>query len=165
MQFLIDTYQQLMVSLANLPAEIEAAQGDLADVKRAAADTKRLMEQHEQAASLRIEGKNADERKAKLALALANDNAFQRLTAAQRKEQTDIDALTIEVESLTRQYGAVCFQAQLHASLLQYLGNAKAPADVRLDSLNDVVFQPTQYTTRSNGNSYVTAEDAAAIGL
>lgn len=163
---ILEQYKALMVSLANLPAEIQAAQGDLADVRRQAADTKRLLDQHEQAASLRIEGKNADERKAKLALALANDNAFQRLTAAQRKEQTDIDALTIEVESLTRQYGAVCFQAQLHAGLMQYLSNAKAPvALLPTDSLGDVVFQPTQYTARTNGNSYVTADDAASIGL
>ena len=164
---ILEQYKALMVSLSNLPAEIQAAQGDLADVKRQAADTKRLLEQHEQAASLRIEGKNADERKAKLALALASDNTFQLLTNAQRKEQADIDALTIEVESLTRQYGAVCFQAQLHAGLMQYLSNAKAPVAVLpTDTLGDVMFQPTQYAPRTtNGNSYVTADDAAIIGL
>lgn len=158
---ILGQYKALMVSLSNLPAEVAAAQGDLADIKRNAADTKRLLEQHEQAASLRIEGKNAEERKAKLALALASDSTFQRLTAAQRKEQQDIDAITIEAEMLTRQYGAVCFQAQLLAGLMQYLGNAKAPVEVLpTDSLGDVVFAP-----RTNGNSYVTADDAAAIGL
>lgn len=158
---ILQQYTALMAALTNLPAEIAAAQGDLAEAKRTTADTKRLIEQHEQETALRIEGKNAEERKAKLALALANDAAYQRLTAAQRKEQQDIDALTIEVESLTRQYGAVCFQAQLHAGLMQYLSNARTPVTVlETDSLGDVVFAP-----RANNNTYVMADDAAAIGL
>jgi hypothetical protein len=158
---ILQQYQALMGSLYNLPADIAVAQSDLADIKRQAADTKRLLEQHEQAMVLQIGGKNAEERKANLCLALADNTTFQRLTAAQRKEQQDIDAITIEADMLTRQYGAVCFQAQLLAGLMQYLSNAKAPVEVLpTDSLGDVVFAP-----RANGNTYVTADDAAAIGL
>lgn len=161
---IFDQYKALMASLSNLPAEIAAAEGDKAALKRQISDTKRLVEQHEQAIALNVEGKNAEERKARLALALASDAAYQRLIKAQRQEAEELDTLQVEADMLTRQYGAVCFEAQLLAGLMQYLSNAKAPVTTTTtDSLGDVVFQPTSYTTRSNGNTYVSSADAAAF--
>jgi hypothetical protein len=162
---IFEQYKALMASLSNLPAEIAAAEGDKAVLKRQSADTKRLVEQHEQAIALNIEGKNAEERKARLALALAQDAAYQRLIKAQRQEAEELDTLQVEVDMLTRQYGAVCFEAQLLSGLMQYLSNAKAPVTVTTtDSLGDVVFQPTSYATRSDNNTtYVTSADAAAF--
>jgi hypothetical protein len=98
-------------------------------------------------------------------LALAQDAAYQRLIKAQRQEAEELDTLQVEVDMLTRQYGAVCFEAQLLSGLMQYLSNAKAPVTVTTtDSLGDVVFQPTSYATRSDNNTtYVTSADAAAF--
>lgn len=156
---LIATYSQLMTELANLPAEIAKAQEDLTVIKRQAAQTKETMAQTEAATALTIEGKNAEERKAKLTQALAATPVYVRLSNALRAETEEADTLANEVAALERQYGAVCYQARLHAALLQYLGNAGAPVG-KVDSLGDVMF-----ATKANGNSYVTAADAADLGL
>lgn len=164
-QQLIDTYRALMASLTHLPLEIQATQGDLNEARRTAADTKRLLDEAEMMAVANAEGANAEKRKADASLRLAGNAAFQRLTAALRKEQAEVALLQAEVDGLTNQFAAVGYQARLHAGLFTFLGSAGAPIPATLDGLGDVVFQPTQYTTRSNGNSYVTAEDAAQIGL
>lgn len=164
-QQLIDTYKALMASLATLPLEIQAAQSNLNEVRRTAADTKRLLDEAETVAIANAEGSNAEKRKADASLKLAGNLAYQRLAAALRKEQADVAALQTEVDSLTNQFAAVGYQARLHAGLFAFLGSAGTPVPANLDGLGDVVFQPTQYTLRGNGNSYVTADDAAQIGL
>jgi hypothetical protein len=50
----------------------------------------------------------------------------------------------------------------VHAALCAFLGSAGAP--VNLNSLGDVVFPPAT-ATRHNNNHFVTADDAAQIGL
>lgn len=158
---LINTYTQLMTELDNLPQEIAAAQNDLLAVKRQVSDSKTLLDSLEASLSLTIEGKNAEERKARLTQALSTHQNYQRIRATLRKESEEADNLTNTVDALTRQYGAVSFQARLHAALLTYLGSAGAP--VRLDSLGDVVFPPAR--TPHYNNHHVTADDAAQIGL
>jgi hypothetical protein len=164
---ILQQYKALMVSLSNLPNDIHAAQSDLNKAKRTAADTKRLLDETETMTVAGAEGSNAEKRKADVAVKLANNQAYQRLMTAYLKEQAEVETLTNEVDMLIRQYGAVSFQARLHAALMTYLGNAGAPVTVLpTDSLDDVVFQSTNNAPRTaNGNSYVTAEDAAQIGL
>lgn len=156
---LIATYSQLMTELANLPAEVAKAQEGLTEAKRTQADTDKMLKQIEAAIALSIDGKNAEERKAKLTQALADDGRCQMVAASLRNVTTTVETLANEVAALERQYGAVCYQARLHAALLQYLGNAGAPVG-KVDSLGDVMF-----ATKTNGNSYVTAADAADLGL
>ena len=164
-QQLIDTYKALMASLTHLPLEIQAAQSDLNDARRTAADTKRLLDEAEMLAVANAEGSNAEKRKADATIKLAGNGSFQRLSAALRKEQAEVAALQTEVDGLTNQFAAVGYQARLHAALFTFLGSAGAPIPANLDGLGDVVFQPVNYAQRGNGNSYVTAEDAAQIGL
>ena len=159
---LINTYTQLMTDLDNLPHEIAAAQNDLTAVKRQVNDSKTLLDNIEASLSLTIEGKNAEERKAKLVQALTTHQNYQRIKATLRKESEEADMLANSVDTLTRQYGAVCYQARLHAALCSFLGSAGAP--VNLHSLSDVVFPPAS-STRHNNNHLVTADDAAQIGL
>jgi hypothetical protein len=154
-QQMLQTYQELMESLAALPLAIFEAQGHLAEAKRALADTKSLINEHELAALANAEGSNETKRKADSALRLANNQVYQRLQAAQRREQALADDIAVLVERLTREYGAACYQSTLHAGLLNYLANGKAPVT---DSLGDVVFQPKEHN-----NVYVTGADAAAF--
>lgn len=161
---LLATYTDLMTSLEGLPQEIAAAQNDLSAVKRQMADSKTLLDTIEAQLSLSIEGKNAEERKAKLMQALAAHQNYQRLRQTMRKESEEADTLTNDVDALTRQYGAVCYQTRLHSALLTYLGSAGAP--VPLNELGDVVFAHAGATHNTNGfNSSITAIDAETLGL
>lgn len=162
---LLATYNDLMSSLAALPEEIALAQGDLTEVKRQIGDSKTLLDSIEASLSLTIEGKNAEERKARLMQALETHQNYQRIKAALRKESAQADGLANDVDSLTRQYGAVSFQARLHAALLTYLGNAS----VHIAALgNDVLFTPPVNAPRTTGNGFngtATVADAETLGL
>lgn len=174
---LIETYRNLMTSLATLPDEIAAAQSDLSAAKAQQADTKRRMEDIELMLSGTVEGKNADERKAKLADALKGNRAYQDTLQLHRKDSADVAALNIEVDKLTNQYAAVGYQARLHSALLTYLGSAGVP--VSTDKLGDVMFQapvagsehnppyvtPAHVLKAVNGSNHMTAADAADMGL
>ena len=159
---LLATYTDLMASLENIPQELAAAQNDLTAVKRQVSESKTLMDSIEASLSLTIEGKNAEERKAKLMQALTTHQNYQRLRGALRKESEAADGLSNDVDNLTRQYGAVCFQARLHSALLTYLGSAGAPVPVK--DLGDVVFASTEYGNNGFNGTAIVA-DAEALGL
>jgi len=72
-QQLIDTYTNIMADLGNLPAEIAAAQTDLNAAKLQLATSERTLADIEAHTSLNVEGKNAEERKARLGIALKAD--------------------------------------------------------------------------------------------
>lgn len=155
-QQLIDTYTDLMASLATLPEEIAAAQSDLTNVKLALGAAERDLERIEAEILLTVEGKNAEERKARFALT-CQENIFHRAQSAEARAGRDaIARLTNDVDSLTRQFAAVGYQAKLHAALLGYLAAAGAvPVDVSFGMGGKA--QPA--------NGSVTPADAAAIGL
>ena len=159
---LLATYRDLMTSLETIPHELAAAQDDLTAVKRQMSESKILLDVIEASLSLTIEGKNAEERKAKLSVALDTHQNYQRLRATLRKESEAADGLTNDVDNLTRQYGAVCYQARLHSALLTYLGSAGAPVPVK--DFGDVVFASTEHGNNGfNGTADVAA--AEALGL
>ena len=157
-QQLIDTYTDLMTSLATLPEEIAAAQSDLTKSKFSLSQCETEMDRIEAEQSLTVEGKNAEERKARLALALTGSVIYSKLAAEATGWRKDIAKLTNDVDNLTRQFTAVGYAAKLHASLLAYLAGPGAQQPV-----GDVSFGMGAKTTTSNGA--VTAADAADIGL
>ena len=158
---LIATYAQLMTSLETLPEEIAAVQSDLTKSKFSLAQCETEMDRLEAEQSLTVEGKNAEERKAKLALALKAHTFHAKLAAEAMGWRKDIARLTNDVDNLTRQFTAVGFQARLHASLLAYLAAAAAPGQPI-----DVSFgMGSKSNNNHTGNGTVTPADAAAIGL
>ena len=155
---LIATYTSLMTSLATLPEEIAAAQSDLTKSKFSLSQCETEMDRLEAELSLTVEGKNAEERKARLALALKAHTFHAKLAAEALGWRKDIAMLTNDVDNLTRQFAAVGYQAKLHAALLGYLAAAAPGAPV------DVSFGMGS-KSNGNGNGTVTPADAAAIGL
>ena len=159
-QQLIDTYIDLMTSLETLPAEIAAAQSDLTKSKFSLSQCETEMDRIEAEQSLTVEGKNAEERKARLSLALKGHAFYAKIAAEALGWRKDIAALTNDVDNLTRQFAAVGYQAKLHAALLGYLAAAAPGAPV------DVSFGMGGHTNNNHiGNGAVTPADAAAIGL
>ena len=157
---LIATYAQLMTSLATLPEEIAAAQSDLTSAKIALGAAERELERIEAEILLTVEGKNAEERKARFQLT-CTENIFHRAQNAEARAGRDaIARLTNDVDNLTRQFAAVGYQAKLHAALLGYLAAAAPGAPV------DVSFgMGSKSNNNHDGNGTVTPADAAAIGL
>lgn len=158
----IDAYKALMANLAELPSEIRVAQTDLTEAKRQLAATEKLLKERELVLKGDAQGKNADERAAALIAILAQDAIYRQLSKNQEREAKGVDAITIEMDTLQRQYGAVCYQARLHAALLQYLGSAGAPVE---DINPDVEFYPSDHSAQNGTNGHVSGEDAAEIGL
>ena len=158
-QQLIDTYTSLMTSLETLPEEITAAQSDLTKSKFSLGQCETEMDRLEAELSLTVEGKNAEERKARLALALKGHAFHAKIAAEALGWRKDIAVLTNDVDNLTRQFAAVGYQARLHAALLGYLAAAAPGAPV------DVSFGMGSHTNNHTGNGAVTPADAAAIGL
>ena len=155
---LIETYTSLMTSLDTLPDEIAAAQGDLTSAKINLGAAERELERIEAEILLTVEGKNAEERKARFALT-CTENIFHRAQNAEARAGRDaIARLTNDVDNLTRQFAAVGYQAKLHAALLGYLAAAAPGAPV------DVSFGMGSNNNHT-GNGAVTPADAAAIGL
>lgn len=156
---LIETYTSLMTSLDTLPAEIAAVQSDLTKSKFSLSQCETEMDRLEAELSLTIEGKNAEERKARLSLALKGHAFYAKIAAEALGWRKDIAVLTNDVDNLTRQFAAVGYQAKLHAALLGYLAAAAPGAPV------DVSFGMGSNTNNHTGNGAVTPADAAAIGL
>jgi len=74
--------------------EITEARLTLADLQQRQRDAKRAMDEAEAALILRVDGRNAEERKAKLTLALASDPAYQ--TALRQHEALTLRAAQVE---------------------------------------------------------------------
>ena len=155
---IVSTYRSLMTSLATLPDEIGTAQADLTDAKIALVSIDKALDAVEAETALTIEGKNAEERKARLTQTLRTLPAYvgaERIAIAQRSA---VAGLTNDVDNLTRQFVAVGYAAKLHAALMAYLTEA-APGkefNVTFGADNAIAV---------NGNGNITAADAAELGL
>ena len=160
-QQMINTYTDLMTALDELPDSISLAQEQITVLKLSAAEHERRLAQREAILIQQAEGKKAELRKAALEQLKTGDaiyrNELRYLLANQEELAQEQDAL----DKLTRQYGAVCYQARLHAALLTYLGSAGAP--VRHEEMQ---FMPPHTAHKpANGDDRVTATDAAELGL
>jgi hypothetical protein len=166
------TYHELMQSLAELPADIAALQEALTAVRLQLGISEKMLKDIEADLRLTVEGKNAEERAARLAQTLQQHAVYQRWSAAADTERREAIRLQDKLDNLTRQYGAVCYQARLHAGLMTYLGSAGAPVAPGApplptpprDALTvDTYFAPklTQFST----DAAVTVADAQLIGL
>jgi len=165
-QQLIDRYTDIMASLATLPGEIAAVQTDLNAAKAQMATSDRTLADIEAQTALNVEGKNAEERKARLTQALKADAVYVRWAKAADVERADIAKLTTEYDCLTREFAAVGYAARLTASAMEMLaamGPAKA-ADINFDM--DAAGRSAAQIDRINGsNGHMTAQDAAEAGL
>ena len=159
---LVTTYNELMASLGNLPDAIAAAQNDLTEVKLQLAKSEQALKDISAEVALSIEGKNAEERAAKLTQALKSHKTYQQFAKAADTERGDAAKLTNEVDNLTRQFTAVGYQAKLHSAMVAYFAAAGAVAPQDVQFYNK---ESKQHTTNGKANGNVTAEDAAAIGL
>jgi len=155
---IVSTYRSLMTSLATLPDEIAAAQEDLIDAKIALSTFDKALDVIETETALTVEGKNAEERKARLAQmlrTLPNYVAAEHIATAQRCVVT---SMTNDVDKMTREFAAVGYAAKLLAALMDYLASA-APGkefDVTFGADNAIAI---------NGIGNITAADAAELGL
>ena len=162
-QELVSQYADIMASLANLPGEIAAVQTDLNAAKAQLATSDRTLADIEAQTALNVEGKNAEERKARLSQALKADAVYIRWDKAAAVERADIAKLTTEYDRLTREFAAVGYAARLTASMAEMLaamGPNKA-GDIEFNM--DAAGKSAAVINGSNGQ--VTAQDAADIGL
>ena len=165
-QQLIDRYVDTMASLDNLPGEIAAVQTDLNAAKTQLATSERTLADIEAQTALNVEGKNAEERKARLGLALKADAVYVRWDKAAAVERADVAKLTAEYDRLTREFAAMGYAARLTASTMEMLA-AMGPNKAQDISFNmDSAGKSQAQLDRINGsNGHVTAQDAAEIGL
>jgi hypothetical protein len=160
---ILRTYHDLMQRLTALPADIDALQEALTTVKLQLSTSEKTLKDLEADLRLKVEGKNAEERTARLTQTLQQTAVYRRWSHAADTERREASRLQDKLDGLTRQYGAICYQARLHAGLMNFLGSAGAPVVLPaaangnpLDT--DISFYPT-------GGAQVSAADAAAIGL
>ena len=162
-QQLVNQYTDIMASLANLPGEIAAVQTDLNAAKMQLATSDRTLADIEAQTALNVEGKNAEERKARLSQALKADAVYIRWDKAAAVERADIAKLTTEYDRLTREFAAVGYAARLTAAAMEMLA-AMGPNTAQDVQFNmDAAGKSAAVLNASNG--HVTAQDAADIGL
>jgi len=162
-QELVSQYADIMASLANLPGEIAAVQTDLNAAKAQLATSDRTLADIEAQTALNVEGKNAEERKARLSQALKADAVYIRWDKAAAVERADIAKLTTEYDRLTREFAAVGYAARLTAAAMEMLA-AMGPNTAQDVQFNmDAAGKSAAVLNASNG--HVTAQDAADIGL
>ena len=156
---ILATYADLMTRLDTLPKEIADVQTDLNAAKMQLAASEKTLADIEAQTALNVEGKNAEERKAKLAQALKADAVYVRWAKAADLERQDVAKLTTELDLFIRQFGAVGYAAKLHAELMGFLAASGA-----ISSVGNIIFN---MGTKANGNGagYMTAADAADLGL
>lgn len=170
MDSLIQTYNNIMAQLVNLPADIDAAQAALDDATMRRAGWKSGLDTREGQLKSQATGKNADERAAALAELQATDSVYRRSFTELQESDAEVKALTREVDGLTRRFTAVGYQCRLHAALLTCLGSAGVPVPSDLTNNIDVVFpRPTDHVN-GNGhdiypNDVAGPADAADLGL
>lgn len=161
---MIDTYQNLMASLEELPDTMSLVQKQITDLRLQAANHERTLAQREALLLGQAEGKNAELRKAALIQLQAADRIYSTEQRLLLQVQEELSKAQDHMTTLERQYGAVCYQSRLHAALLAYLANAGAP--VRKE---EVQFMPAPQIKLTSHNNYagaqVTAADAAELGL
>ncbi len=164
-QDLINSYASIMGNLVNLPGEIAAVQTDLNAAKLQLATSERTLADIEAQTSLNVEGKNAEERKARLGLALKADAVYVRWSKAADVERADIARLSAEYDRLTREFAAMGYAARLTASAMEMLA-AMGPAKAQDISFNmDGAGKSATQLGRVNGSGTMTAQDAAELGL
>jgi len=162
-QQLINQYTDIMASLANLPGEIAASQTDLNAAKAQLATSDRTLADIEAQTALNVEGKNAEERKARLTQALKADAVYVRWAKAADVERADIAKLTTEFDRLTRQFAAVGYAARLTAATMEMLAAMGPNKAGDIEFHMDASGKSAAVINGSNG--HVTAQDAADIGL
>ena len=166
-QQLIDTYTNIMADLGNLPGEIQACQTDLNAAKAQLATSERTLADIEAQTALNIEGKNAEERKARLTQALKADAVYVRWAKAADVERADVAKLANDVDMLTRQFAAVGYAARLTAATMEMLAamgpNKAGDIEFHMDATGKSAAQIQRVNNGSNG--HVTAQDAADLGL
>ena len=162
-QQLISQYTDIMVSLDNLPGEIAAVQTNLNAAKMQLVTSDRTLADIEAQTALNVEGKNAEERKARLTQVLKADPVYVRWAKAADVERADIAKLTTEYDRLSREFAAVGYAARLTASMSEMLA-AMGPNKAQDVQFNmDAAGKSAAVINGSNG--HVTAQDAADIGL
>ena len=162
-QQLIDTYTNIMADLRNLPAEIAAAQTDLNAAKMQLATSERTLADIEAQTALNVEGKNAEERKARLAQTLKADAVYVRWSKAADTERADVAKLTTEYDMLVRQFAAVGYAARLTAATMEMLAAMGPNKAQDIEFHMDAAGKSAKVLNGSNGT--ITPEDAAQIGL
>ena len=113
-----------------------------------------------------MEGKNAEERKAKLSQVLKADAVYVRWSKAADVERADVAKLANDVDMLTRQFAAIGYAARLTAATMEMLAamgpNRAGDIEFHMDASGKSAAQ----VARVNGsNSHMTAQDAADAGL
>lgn len=167
-QDLINAYTSIMANLATLPGAIAAVQTDLNAAKAQLATSDRTLADIEAQTALNVEGKNAEERKARLGLTLKADAVYVRWDKAAALERADVAKLTTELDRLSREFAALGYAARLTAAAMEMLAamgpNKAGDIEFHMDAAGKSAAQVNRIT--SNGaNGHITAQDAADMGL
>jgi hypothetical protein len=155
---IIAAYADIMERLSVLPDQIAAVQTDLNAAKMQLSASEKTLEDIEAQTALNVEGKNAEERKARLAATLKTDAVYVRWAKAAAVERQDVARLTNDVAMLTNHFAAAGYQARLHSGLMNFLAASGAVTPV-----GDMQFYPR--TNGTNGAGHMTAADAVDLGL
>ena len=161
---LMQTYADIMASLAQLPDDIAGYQSDLTDAKLRKVEVERELDRQDAAlinAAGGYKGLGSNEKERELALdgLRAKSNQWQGVNGELSTLTRTVAEMTDELNAAERQYGAVCYMARMHAALLTYLGSAGPVTPVTL---------PDFTALRTNGNGKhgaATVADAAELGL
>ncbi len=157
---IIQTYADIMERLAVLPDQIATVQTDLNAAKMQLSASEKTLEDIEAQTALNVEGKNAEERKAKLAATLKTDAVYVRWAKAAAVERQDVARLSNDVAALTNRFAAAGYQARLHAGLMNFLAASGA-----VTPAGDMQFYQRINGATANGAGHMTAADAADLGL
>lgn len=163
-QQLISQYANTMASLDNLPGAIAAVQTDLNAAKAQLATSERTLADIEAQTALNVEGKNAEERKARLGLALKTDAVYIRWDKAAALERADVARLTTEFDRLSREFAAVGYAARLTAAAMEMLA-AMGPNKAQDIDFNMGPVAKSAAGRINGSNGHMTAADAAEVGL
>lgn len=161
---LMQTYADIMASLAQLPDDIAGYQSDLTDAKLRKVEVERELDRLDAtiintAGGYKGLGSNEKERELALDNLRRTYPMWKQLDGELSTLTRTVAEMTDELNAAERQYGAVCYMARMHAALLTYLGSAGPVTAVTL---------PDFAAMRTNGNGKhgaATVADAAELGL
>lgn len=129
MEAITRKYLELMDSLSEIPHELAEAEEEEAHLRSSISRNQRTLEEREALVVMKeggwgALGKNEGDRKYRLKQLLIEDAQYQRMAEAIEDEQQTLAEVQVSAEALRRQYGAVTYQARLHAAYMAYMAGA-----------------------------------------
>lgn len=120
----VNSVEDISAALVRLPDEIRANDEVVATWRAKITEAKQTLELAEANAGMRVEGKNAEERKASRDKIMAFDPDVLAAKKELRDLEYHLDVEEANNKSLGRQFVAVCHIAELHAANFNFRAKA-----------------------------------------